>query len=129
MLNDGYEDETPDNPKRRCKDMYRPQSGPSANCLAAHKQMSSPESVAVEEEAPAATLSAIPSTSGDRETLTGVPIEDQKLPDLVVNQNVPGTAASKNVEESEITVNTVSTEEDLEAASKLLNLGDTHDDT
>ena len=109
--------------------MYRPRSGPSANHLAAHKQMSSPESVAVEEEAPAATLSTIPSTSGDRETLTGIPIEDQKLPDLVVNQNEPGTAASKNVEESEITVNTVSTEEDLKAASTLLSLGDTHDDT
>ena len=75
--------------------------------------MSSPESVAVEEEAPVATLSAIPSTSGDGETLTSIPIEDQKLLDLVVNQNEPGTAASKNVEESEITVNTVSTEEDL----------------
>ena len=30
-LNDGYEDETPDNPKRRHKDTYRPQNGPSAN--------------------------------------------------------------------------------------------------
>ena len=127
-LNDGYEDETPDNPKWRCKDMYGPQSGPSANRLAAHKWMSSPESVVVEDEAPAATLSAIPSTSGDGETLTGVPIEDQKLPDFEVNQNEPGTAASKNVEESEITVNTVSTEEDLEAASTLLSLGDTRDD-
>ena len=47
----------------------------------------------------------------------------------MVNQNEPGTAASKNVEESEITVNTVSTEEDLKAASTLLSLGDTHDDT
>ena len=104
------------------KDMYRPQSGPSANHLAAHKRMSSPESVIVEEE-------AIPSTSGDRETLTGIPTEDQKLPDLVVNQNTPGTAASKNVEEPEITANTVSTEEELEAASTLLSLGDTRDDT
>ena len=26
MLNDGYEDETPDNPKQQCKDTYRPQS-------------------------------------------------------------------------------------------------------
>ena len=129
MLNDGYEDETPDNPKRCRKDTYRPQNGPLANRLAAHKRMSSPESVAVEEEAPAATLSAVPSTSGDGETLTGVPIEDQKLPDLVVNQNKPGTAESKNVEESEITVNTVSTEEDVKAASTLLSLGDTHDDT
>ena len=91
--------------------------------------MSSPESVIVEEEAPAATVSAVPSTSGDGETLTGIPIEDQKLPDLVVNQNAPGTAASKNVEEFEITANTVSTEEELEAASTLLSLGDTHDGT
>ena len=36
-LNDGYEDETLDNPKRRRKDTYRPQSGPSATRLAAHK--------------------------------------------------------------------------------------------
>ena len=91
--------------------------------------MSSPESVIVEEETPAATLSAIPSTSGDGETLTSIPIEDQKLPDLVVNQNTPGTAALKNVEESKITANTVSTEEEFEAASTLLSLGDTCDDT
>ena len=91
--------------------------------------MSSPESVAVDEEALAATLSAVPSTIGDGETLTSVRIEDQRLPDLVVNQNEPVTAASKNVEESDITLNTVSTEEDLEEASMLLSLGDTHDDT
>ena len=91
--------------------------------------MSSPGSVFVEEEAPAVTLSAIPSASGDREILTGIPIEDEKLPDLVVNQNAPGTAASKNIDESEITANTVSTEEELEAASILLSLGDTCDDT
>ena len=60
--------------------------------------MSSPESVTVEEDAPAATLSAIPTTSCDGETLTRVPIEDQKLPDLVVNQNEPGTVAPDNVE-------------------------------
>ena len=109
--------------------MYRPLSGPSANRLAAHKRMSSPESVTVEDDAPAATLSAVQTTSGDRETLTSVPIEDQKLPDLVVNQNDPGTAAPDNVEESAIAVHTVSTEEDLKAASTLLSLGDTHDDT
>ena len=128
-LNDGYEDETPDNPKQQRKDMYRPQSGPSANRLAAHKLMSSPESVTVEEDAPAVTLSAIPTTSGDEETLTGIPIEDQKLPDLVVNQNQLDTVAPDNVEETTIAVNTVSTEEDLEAASMLLSLGDTCDDT
>ena len=84
------------------------------NRLAAHKQMSSPESVTVEE---------------DGETLTGVPVEDQKLPDLVVNQNEPDTVEPVNVEQAAIAVNTVSTEEDLEAASKLLSLGDTCDDT
>ena len=53
--------------------------------------MSSPESITVEEDAPAETLSAIPTTSGDGETLTGIPVEDQKFPDLVVNQNEPDT--------------------------------------
>ena len=76
--------------------------------------MSSPESVTVEE---------------DGETLTGVPVEDQKLPDLVVNQKEPDTVEPVNVEQAAIAVNTVSTEEDLEAASKLLSLGDTCDDT
>ena len=128
-LNDGYEDETLNNPKRWRKDTYRPRSGPSANRLAAHKRMSSPESVTVEEDTPATTLSAIPTTSGDRETLTGIPVEDQKLPDLVVNQNEPDTVEPDNVEQAAIAVNTVSTEEDLKAASTLLSLGDTRDDT
>ena len=109
--------------------MYRPLSGPSANRLAAHKRMSSPESVTVEEDAPAVTLSAVPTKSGDGETLTGIPVEDQKLPDLVVNQNELDTVEPVNVEQAAIAVNIVSTEEDLKAASMLLSLGDTHDDT
>ena len=129
LLNDGYEDETLDNPKQQHKDTYRPRSGPSANRLAAHKRMSSPESVTVEEDAPAVTLSAVPTKSGDGETLTGIPVEDQKLPDLVVNQNELDTVEPVNVEQAAIAVNIVSTEEDLKAASMLLSLGDTHDDT
>ena len=91
--------------------------------------MSSPESVTVEEDAPAVTLSAVPTKSGDGETLTGIPVEDQKLPDLVVNQNELDTVEPVNVEQAAIAVNIVSTEEDLKAASMLLSLGDTHDDT
>ena len=91
--------------------------------------MSSPESITVEEDAPAVTLSAIPTTSGDGETLTSIPVEDQKLPDLVVNQNKPDNVEPDNVEQASTAVNTVSTEEDLEAASTLLSLGDTRDDT
>ena len=91
--------------------------------------MSSSESITVEEDASAETLSAIPTTSGDGETLNGVPVEDQRLPDLVVNQNEPETFEPDNVEQSSIAVNTVSTEEDLEAASTLLSLDDTCDDT
>ena len=97
--------------------------------LAAHKQMSSPESITVEEDAPAESLSAIPTTSGDGETLTSILVEDQKLLDLVVNQNESDTVELDNVEQASIDVNTVSTEEDLEAANTLLSLGDTRDDT
>ena len=128
-LNDGLEDETPDSPKRRSKHTYRPQSGPSANRLAAHKRMSSPESIIVEETASAATLSAVPTTSNEGDTLTGVPVEDQNLPDLVLNRNEPDIVEPVNVEQATKTVDAASTEEDLEAASTLLSLGDIRDNT
>ena len=91
--------------------------------------MSSPESITVEEDAPAETFSAIPTTSGDGETLTGITAADEKLPDLVVNQNEPATIQPENVQQTSLAANTTSTEEELKAASMLLSLGDTRDDT
>ena len=51
------------------------------------------------------------------------------MPDLVVNQSEPASTQPENVQETLLAANTASTEEELEAASTLLSLGDTHDDT
>ena len=59
-----------------------------------------------------------PSTS----TLEGLPNVDEQLPDLVL-------PPSRNMPENKLLVNVGNTEEDLEAASTLLSLGDTLDDT
>ena len=91
--------------------------------------MSSLESKNVKEAASISTLSAIPTTSTEGDTLTSVPIEDQTLPDLVLNQDETDIAEPLNVEEVPKTVDAVSTEKDLEAASTLLSLGDIQDDT
>ena len=123
-LNDGYdEDSTPAN--KRKKELFRPRSAPSATRLSAHKRMNSPETMKTSE------LSAVPSTSDDTPLsgisvpttsdeipLSGVPTTDNTLPDLVViaprDLNVP-TATN--------------TFEDLKAASTLLSLGDTLEET
>ena len=122
-LNDGYdENSTPANKRR--KESFRPRSAPSVTRLSAHKRMNSPETLKARE------LSAVPSTSdetplsgvlvpttSDETPLSGIPTTDNTLPDLVVfaqRDNVP-TATN--------------TFEDLEAASTLLSLGDTLEET
>ena len=122
-LNDGYEDETPEFPKRRHKESYRPRTVPSATRLSAHKGMSSLELIAVEGDASMDAFSAVPSTSGD-ETLTGVSHAEDVLPDLVVNQphNNPMIPKPENLQGTvPLATNTL---EDLEAASTFLSLGD-----
>ena len=117
-LNDGYEDETPSPSKKRRKESHRPKSAPSAKRLSAHKRMNSPESTALDGDTPAFTAVPTPSTS----TLEGVPNINKQLPDLVI-------PPSGNVPENQLPVNVGNTEEDLEAASTLLSLGDTLEDT
>ena len=83
--------------------------------------MSSPESTALDGDNPTMdTFTAIPTPSTS--TLVGVPNVDEELPDLVLPQ--PGS-----VQENKLPVNVESTEEELEAASTLLSLGDTLEDT
>ena len=83
--------------------------------------MNSPESTALDGDNPTMdTLTAIPTPSTS--TLKGVPNVDEQLPDLVLPQ--PGS-----VQENKLPVNVGSTEEDLEAASTLLSLSDTLEDT
>ena len=120
-LNDGYEDETPSLSKKRCKESHRPRSAPSATRLSAHKCMNSPESTALGGDNPTTdTFTAIPTPSTS--TLEGIPNVDKQLPDLVLPQ--PGS-----VQENKLPVNVGNTEEDLEAASTLLSLSDTLEDT
>ena len=123
-LNDGYEDEAPKFPKRRCKESYRLRSAPSATRLSAHKRMSSPESIAVEGDTPM-------DTSGDDGTLTGISHAENILPDLVVNQpqKYPVIPQPDNLQGAMLPVNSTNTMEELEAASTLLSLGDTLEDT
>ena len=95
--------------------------------------MSSPESIPLEGEATGDTFSAVPSTSAEV-PLTGIACAEDILPDLVVNQphdkttipesNKPTGPESDN--QPPIATNTL---EDLEAASTLLSLGDTLEDT
>ena len=123
-LNDGYDEDSTPATKRK-KESFRPRSAPSATRLSAHKMMNSPETEKNSE------LAAVPNTSDDTPLsgvsvpttpdaipLSGVPTTDNTLPDLVViaplDQNAP-TATN--------------TFEDLEAASTLLSLGDTLEDT
>ena len=120
-LNDGYEDETPSPSKKRRKESHRPRSAPSATWLSTHKHMNSPESTALDGDTPTLdTFTAIPTPSTS--TLEGVPNVDKQLPDLVLTP--PGI-----VPENKLPVNVGNTEEDLEAASTLLSLSDTLEDT
>ena len=65
-------------------------------------------------------FTAIPTPSTS--TLEGIPNVDEQLPDLVL-------PPSGNMPENKLLVNVGNTEEDLEAASTLLSLGDTLEDT
>ena len=120
-LNDGYEDETLSLSKKRRKESHRPRSAPSATRLSAHKCMNSPDSTALDGDNPTTdTFTAVPTPSTS--TLEGIPNVDEQIPDLVLPQ--PGS-----VQENKLPVNVGNTEEDLEAASTLLSLGDTLEDT
>ena len=128
-LNDDYDDETPNVPKRRYKESHRPRSAPSATRLSAHKRMSSPESIAVEGDNPTDTFSAVPATTADCGTLAGVSNAKELLPDLVLNQNDPVPPQPENVQDNVLPVNALNTEEELEIGSTFLSLGDTLMDT
>ena len=83
--------------------------------------MNSPESTALDVDTPTPdTFTAVPTPSTS--TLEGVPNVDEQLPDLVL-------PPSGNVPENKLPVNVGNTEEDLEAASTLLSLSDTLEDT
>ena len=112
-LNNGFDDDDSTPAKKRTKESFRPRSAPSATRLSAHKRMNSPE---------ANELPAIPSVS-DATPLTGVAQSDITLPDLVVNQT------SNEAPSDSTTPAATNTIEDLEAASTLLSLGDTLEDT
>ena len=112
-LNDGFDDDDSTPAKKCTKESFRPRSAPSATRLSAHKRMSSPE---------ANELPAVPSASNAM-PLTGVTHSDITLPDLVVNQT---TNEAPSDSTTPAATNTI---EDLEAASTLLSLGDTLEDT
>ena len=119
-LNDGYEDETPSPSIKRCKESHRPRSAPSATWLSAHKCKNSPDSTALDGDNPTTdAFTAIPTLAAS--TLEGVPNTDRQLPDLVLSP-------SGSVPENKSPVNVGNTEEDLEATSTLLSLGDTLED-
>ena len=120
-LNDGYDDEDTTPTKKRRKESYRPRGAPSATRISANKKMNSPKPVTIEVNPRTDALTGVPSTSKAALTpLTGV--ADNVLPDLVINR--PSVSDINN--EPPIATNTM---EDLEAASTLLSLGDTLEDT
>ena len=120
-LNDGYDEEDTTPTKKRRKESYRPRSAPLATRISANKKMNSPKPATIEVKPRTDAFTGVPSTSKAALTpLTGV--ADNVLPDLVINR--PSVADIVN--EPPIATNTM---EDLEAASMLLSLGDTLDDT
>ena len=120
-LNDGLEDNEVSSPKRRCKATYRPRSGPSSTRQAAHKYTASSESQGVKRTGSNNTLPAVPpsaSRSTPSDELKGVPgkIDDDFLPDLVLEHEDPNTAQ------------VISTEEEMDAVAALLSLGEMGND-
>ena len=132
-LNDGLDDNTVTNPRKRKRITHRPRSVLLATRVAAQKHTVSPEAKDTDHTSikpSASTLSAIPSTSTANElaglALTGIPTSSNmdNLPDLMINRE------TSNLEpDTAKTVDPVSTEEELEAADALLSLGEVRDDT
>ena len=121
-LNDGLEDNEVSSPKHRRKATYRPHSGPSSTRQAARKYTASSESQGVKRTGSNSTLPAVPSStsrSTPSDELPGVPdkIDDQILPDLVLEHEDPNTTQA------------VSTEEEMDAVAALLSLGEMGNDT
>ena len=134
-LNDGFDDEPTADSRKRKRITHRPRSTPSATRVAAQKHTTSPEATEAsnkDNKESDSTLSGITSSgippsgipSASTSTtltimnmeLTGVPLTENILPDLVRNR-VPDT------------LETVNTGEELEIADALLSLGEVRDDT
>ena len=120
-LNDGLEDNEVSSPKCRHKATYRPCSGPSSTRQAARKYTTSSESQGVKRTGSNITLPAVPpsaSSSKPSDELTGIPskIDDQTLPDLVLEHEDPDATQG------------VSTEEEMDAVAALLSLGEMGND-
>ena len=125
-MNDGLEDDEVSNPKRKKRTTYRPGSGPSATRQAASKHTVSPESKSALKSKTTGTLPAIPASTSTSSSiivpdhaLTGV-LDEQKLPDLVLEHDDPNTSQATGA---------ISTEEEMDAAAALLSLGEIRDDT
>ena len=132
-LNDGLEEETPASPKHRKRSTGRPRSKPSSRRLWAQRQIGSPKAKLTLSGIP--TISTVPAPSTSTEghstapltgvlpanktyeenscTLAGVQL-NETLPDLVVNRTSADITGG---------------EQDLEAASVLLSLGDSLEST
>ena len=123
-LNDGLEDKEASSPKCRRKITHRPCSGPSSTRQAAgkHTTTSSTDSQGAKRPEPKSTLPAVPpsaSKSTPSDMLTGVAdkIDDQILPDLVLEQENPDITQA------------VSTEEEMDVVTALLSLGEMGNNT
>ena len=120
-LNDGLEDNEVSSPKCRCKATYRPGSGPSSTRQAARKYTTSSESQGVKSTGSNITLPTVPpsaSSSKPSDELTDIPskIDDQNLPDLVLEHEDPDATQA------------VSTEEEMDVVEALLSLGEMGND-
>ena len=125
-LNDGLEDDEVSSPKRKKRTTYRPGSGPSATRQSASKHTVSHESKSALKSKTTGTLPAIPASTFTVSSiivpdhaLTGV-LDEQKLPDLVLEHDDPNTSQATGA---------ISTEEEMDAVAALLSLGEIRDDT
>ena len=122
MLNDALDDDEVSSSKRKRRMTYRPHSGPSTTRQAARKHTASPElkvTSKVRETRPLSAVQPSAVTSASTAELTGIPntADEMLLPDLVLEQQDPDTTQA------------VSTEEEMDAATALLSLGEFRDDT
>ena len=130
-------------PKRRKKNTHRPKNEPSAQRVWAQCQMSSPTAKTTTSSlgaspslpgVPGVETEPIPSTSTEDSTISTLPgIPPNKTSQTSVTQSLTGLPDTVTlpdlVLDHSTAENTNIVEQDLEAASALLNLGDTRDST
>ena len=135
-LNNGLEDDEISSPKRKKRATHRPGSGPSVTHQAARKHTASLEPKSVPKSGTATSSPAVSTSTNKTNTdLTGIlnVLDDQILPDLVLEQEDPDTSQAMGTVSLGLTMCKVKfwscKVEEMDAAATVLSLGEVRDDT